>query len=80
MGDISIQLRFNGIQFTLYMTIANLGQMAFAALIGPLRSNFDWQVSLFAFAIFIALAWLTLLFLNIDQQVKKVEVLEKNDL
>jgi PAT family beta-lactamase induction signal transducer AmpG len=66
-------------QFTLYMTIANLGQMGFAALIGPLRANFDWQVSLFAFAVFIVLAWLALLFLNIDKQVKLVEGLEKND-
>lgn len=66
-------------QFTLYMTIANLGQMSFAALIGPVRANFDWQVSLFAFAVFIAMAWLILLFLNIDKQVQLVEVLETND-
>ncbi len=66
-------------QFTLYMTIANLGQMVFAALIGPVRSNFDWQVSLFAFAVFIALSWISLLLLNIDKQVKLVTMLETND-
>jgi PAT family beta-lactamase induction signal transducer AmpG len=56
-------------QFTLFMTIANLGQMTFAALIGPVKENFNWQISLFAFAIFIALAWVVLQFLNIDKQI-----------
>lgn len=67
-------------QFTLFMTIANLGQMTFAALIGPIRENFSWQISLFAFAIFIALAWLVLQFLNIDKQIERVGELENNDL
>ncbi|MEO7176209.1 MAG: MFS transporter [Saprospiraceae bacterium] len=66
-------------QFTLYMTIANIGQMTFASLIGPIRSNFDWQASLFAFTFFIALAWLFLQFLNIDKQVKQVVDLESLD-
>ncbi len=67
-------------QFTLYMTIANLGQMSFAALIGPIRENFSWQISLFAFAVFIALAWLVLQFLNIDKHIERVAELEKKDL
>lgn len=67
-------------QFTLFMTIANLGQMTFAALIGPIRDNFNWQISLFAFALFIALAWLVLQFLNIDKQMEKVAELENKDL
>ena len=58
-------------QFTLFMTIANLGQMTFAALIGPIRENFNWQISLFAFAIFIS---------NIDRQIAKVAELESKDL
>lgn len=66
-------------QFTLYMTIANLGQMAFAALIGPVRANFNWQYSLLAFAVFLALAWLLLQFLNIDKQIGLVADLEKRD-
>jgi PAT family beta-lactamase induction signal transducer AmpG len=66
-------------QFTLYMTIANLGQMAFAALIGPIKANFNWQVSLFAAAVFIAMAWLLLQFLNIDKQMEKVVALEEQD-
>lgn len=67
-------------QFTLYMTIANLGQMAFAALIGPLKANFNWQITLLAFAVMIALAWLVFQFLNIDKQINCVAALEKKDL
>ena len=67
-------------QFTLFMTIANMGQMIFAASISPIRENFSWQISLFAFAIFIALAWFVLQFLNIDKQMEKVAELENKDL
>ena len=67
-------------QFTLFMTIGNLGQMTFAALIGPIRENSNWQISLFAFAIFIALAWFVLQFLNIDKQIERVAELENKDL
>lgn len=66
-------------QFTLYMTIANLGQIAFAAMIGPIRTNFSWSVTLIAFAIFIALAWLLLQRLNIQQQIEGIVTLENKD-
>ena len=66
-------------QFTLYMTLANLGQMAFVALIGPIRATMNWSMSLFAFSAFIALAWFLLQFLNIDKQIACVVNLEKND-
>ena len=67
-------------QFTLFMTIGNLGQMTFAALIGPIRENFSWQISLFAFAIFISSAWFVLQVLNIDKQIERVAELENKDL
>ncbi|HAD34937.1 MAG TPA: hypothetical protein DCF44_10665 [Chitinophagaceae bacterium] len=67
-------------QFTLFMTISNLGTMAFAGLIGPISENFSWQISLLAFAIFIAMAWLVMQFLNIDKQMEKVAELENKDL
>ena len=66
-------------QFTLYMTIANLGRIALAALIGPIKANFNWQITLFAFAVMIALAWLLLQFLNINKQVERVVNLENKD-
>jgi MFS transporter, PAT family, beta-lactamase induction signal transducer AmpG len=67
-------------QFTLYMTIANLGRIAFAALIGPIKANFNWEITLFAFAVMIAVAWLLLQFLNINKQVERVAALENNDI
>ena len=67
-------------QFTLYMTIGNLGRIALAALIGPIISNFNWQISLLAFAVFIGVAWLLLQFLNIEKQVENVVALENNDI
>ncbi len=66
-------------QFTLYMTIGNLGRIALAALIGPIKANFNWQITLFAFAAMIALAWLLLQFLNINKQVERVVDLENRD-
>ncbi len=66
-------------QFTLYMTLANLGRMAFIALIGPIKANFSWQLTIFAFVIIMGLAWLLLQFLNIDKQVESVATLEKMD-
>lgn len=67
-------------QFTLYMTIGNLGRIALAALIGPVNVVFSWELSLFAFAIFIGVAWLLLQFLNIDKQIGSVVALERKDL
>ena len=67
-------------QFTLYMTIGNLGRIALAALIGPVTSNFNWQVALMAFAVMIVLAWLLLQFLNINRHVERVVTLENRDI
>ncbi len=66
-------------QFTLYMTIANLGQMAFVALIGPVREMMNWQMSILIFAVFIAIAWLVLQFVNIEKQIARVGDLEYRD-
>ncbi len=66
-------------QFTLYMTIANLGQIAFAALIGPIKSNFNWQITLSSFAVFILIAWALLQLLNIEKQIENVTSLENKD-
>ncbi|MFZ1530342.1 MAG: hypothetical protein WAT19_16420 [Ferruginibacter sp.] len=53
--------------------------MTFAALIGPTRAIFSWQTSVLAFAVFIALAWVLLQFLNIDKQIKSVLDLENKE-
>ena len=67
-------------QFTLYMTISNLGRIALAALIGPIRDNFSWGITLLGFAGFILVAWILLQFLNIESHVKSIEHLENQDL
>jgi MFS transporter, PAT family, beta-lactamase induction signal transducer AmpG len=66
-------------QFAFYMGIANFGQVSLAALIGPLKENFTWEITVFAFAIMIALAWLLLQFLNMEKQVTSVAGLEHKD-
>ncbi len=66
-------------QFTLYMTLANLGRIALAALIGPITSNFDWQIALLSFAIMMSVAWFLMQFLNINKQVEGVVKLETKE-
>ncbi|HQZ25218.1 MAG TPA: MFS transporter [Flavobacterium sp.] len=66
-------------QFTLYMTLSNLGRIVFAALIGPIKGNFSWEITIFSFAIMIAMAWFLLQFLNINKQVERIVALENED-
>jgi PAT family beta-lactamase induction signal transducer AmpG len=66
-------------QFTLYMTIGNLGRIAGAKLIGPMKSQFSWEYTLLGFSALIATAWLIIQFIHIHQQVKRVSELEEND-
>ena len=67
-------------QFTLYMTISNIGRLAGAALIGPVTSKFSWQYTLFAFVILIASAWIILQFIYISRHVKSVNKIEAAEL
>jgi PAT family beta-lactamase induction signal transducer AmpG len=67
-------------QFTLYMTISNIGRIALASLIGPIKANFNWEITILAFAGFIFTAWILLQFLNMQNHVKRVEHLELNEL
>lgn len=67
-------------QFTLYMTICNLGRIAFTALIGPIKANFNWQLTIFASVVMFGLGWLWFQFLDIDKQVAGVAALEKKDM
>jgi PAT family beta-lactamase induction signal transducer AmpG len=67
-------------QFTLYMTISNIGRIALASLIGPIKAKFNWEITILAFAGFIFTAWILLQFLNMQNHVKRVEHLELNEL
>lgn len=64
-------------QFTLYMTFGATGSIAGAALIGPIKGNFSWEISFLCFIAFLALAWIILTVLNINQQIEKMNDLEK---
>ncbi len=67
-------------QFTLYMTIGNLGRIAGAKLIGPLKNQLNWEYTIFCFAVMIALCWGFMQLLNISAQVEKVTALENNEI
>ena len=67
-------------QFTLYMTIANLGRIVGAYLIGPFKNMFSWEYTLFAFAIMMLCALLVVRSIRIDSHVERVKDLEKKDL
>jgi MFS transporter, PAT family, beta-lactamase induction signal transducer AmpG len=66
-------------QFTLYMTISNIGRIVGAKSIGPIKSYFSWEYTVLAFAGMIALAWILIQFLNIHKQVQRVVDLENTD-
>lgn len=66
-------------QFTLYMTLSNLGRIALAALIGPIKDHFSWQISLLSFSIMMAICWLLMQFMNIEKHSAKIEALENED-
>jgi PAT family beta-lactamase induction signal transducer AmpG len=64
--------RISATQFTLYMTICNMGRVVGAKLIGPVKSGFNWEYTLLAFGGVIALAWLLVQFIRITQHTKRV--------
>jgi MFS transporter, PAT family, beta-lactamase induction signal transducer AmpG len=66
-------------QFTLYMTISNLGRITGAKMIGPVKDTFNWQYTLLAFTLMIALSWLILQFTHISKQEKRVSEIDFNE-
>ena len=66
-------------QFTLYMTISNIGRIVGAKLIGPMTNNFSWEYTFLSFSMMIALAWILIRFMHINHQVKRIEDLEDKD-
>jgi PAT family beta-lactamase induction signal transducer AmpG len=66
-------------QFTLYMTIGNLGRIAGAKLIGPIKLSFSWEYTILSFTVIFAIAWLIFQFVNVEKHAEKLIRLEKND-
>ncbi len=64
--------KISATQFTLYMTICNMGRVVGAKLIGPVKAGFNWEYTLLAFGGIIAFAWLLIQFIHITQHTKRV--------
>lgn len=69
--------RISAIQFTLCMTVFNAGLASGAALLGYLRSNFEWQILYFVFAGMIIIAMFIMKFIKTRRHLEQVEHLER---
>lgn len=67
-------------QFTLYMTICNLGRSVGAKMIGPVKANFNWEYTLFAFVLVLIVAWGVLQFTYIHKHEKRIVEIEEADI
>ena len=63
-------------QFTLFMTMGAVGSIAGASLVGPIKENFDWNMTFLFFVGFMGLVWIILQFLNIEKHQAKIAQLE----
>jgi MFS transporter, PAT family, beta-lactamase induction signal transducer AmpG len=68
--------RISAMQFTFCMTILNAGLASGAALLGVLRSNFEWQILFVVFALMILLSMSVLKFIETRRHREQVEMLE----
>lgn len=65
-------------QFTIYMTIGNLGRITGAKLIGPAKDQFNWEFTILLFGALLILVWIIIQFLRINDHLDQVDTLEKN--
>ncbi len=63
-------------QFTIFMTMGAMGSIAGAFLVGPIKENFNWNITFIFFELFIGLAWLILQFINLEKHVAKIAEIE----
>ncbi len=66
-------------QFTIYMTMGNLGRVVGAKLIGPMKAEFTWEYMLLVFAFVMLIAWVIIQFLRIQRQLERINELENED-
>ena len=71
--------KISATQFTLYMTISNLGRITGAKLVGWVKLHFSWEISILFFSALFLLVLILLQFLHIQTQVNKIAVLEAKD-
>jgi MFS transporter, PAT family, beta-lactamase induction signal transducer AmpG len=70
--------RISAIQFTFCMTIFNAGLSAGAALLGFLRSFFDWQILFFIFSMLVIVSMIILKFIKTYRHREHVNILEND--
>jgi PAT family beta-lactamase induction signal transducer AmpG len=70
--------RVSALQFTFFMTLANVGMSAGAALLGFIRSHFSWQIIFLIFTVMVIVVAVLIQFLKIITHLQQVDVLEKN--
>jgi PAT family beta-lactamase induction signal transducer AmpG len=73
-------LRVSATQFTLYMTVYNLGRSSGAGVFGPIKENFDWPYVFLAFGIMLLMPLMAIGFIRIHKHVQAVKVLEEHAL
>ncbi len=59
-------------QFTFYMTIGNLGRIAGAKLIGPVKAQLNWDYTILLFVGIMLLAWIVIRFVRIQHHLQQV--------
>ena len=65
-------------QFTIYMTIGNLGRIAGAKLIGPLKNLLSWEYTILTFGGMMVIALIIIQFINIGHHIERVNLLDEN--
>ena len=63
-------------QFTIYMTIGNLGRIIGAKLIGPIKDSFSWDQTILAFVFVMIAGWILMQFLRIDNHLTHIDRLD----
>lgn len=69
--------RISATQFTLYMTISNMGRIVGAKMIGPVKSQFAWEYAILFLALAMILAWGVTRFIHLNKQVEKIKSFEE---
>lgn len=69
--------RISAIQFTLCMTVFNAGLASGAALLGYLRSSFEWQMLYGVFALMVVVSMVILRFIKTRRHLEQVAHLER---
>ena len=70
--------RISAIQFTFCMTVFNAGLASGAALLGPLRGLFEWQIIFVVFAVMMVISMIIFRFIRTSRHREQVELLERD--